>query len=527
MIRSFHAGGKSVDAPALEMQGIVKRFPGVTANNGVDLKLDRGEVHALLGENGAGKTTLMNILYGLYRQDEGRILRNGSSLSINRPIDAIRAGIGMVHQHFMLVPVLTVAENMIIGREEIRFGAFLNIKKATRKIKEISAKYGLEVDPDALVGDLPVGLRQRVEILKTLYREADVLILDEPTAVLTPGEIESLFRTLLVLKSQGKSVIFITHKLREVMEIADRITILRGGAVVGCISAGETTEEDLASLMVGRNVVLKREKKKADVQGDVLEVRNLTVPGERGEASVDDVSFTVRKGEIYGLAGVQGNGQTELIEAVAGLRKSISGTIRINKKDLTNKPAGRFLESGVAHIPEDRHYYGMVEKYSIAENLILNNYKDKTVSNGVTIDHEAVVEKAARLMREFDIRAPGVFTDAGSLSGGNQQRMVIAREFSRDAELFIIAQPTRGLDVGSAEYIHKRIIKKRDEGCAVFLVSTELDEIMSLSDRIGVMYRGRIIDQLESGAATKERIGRLMAGLADHSEKDAGGAVHE
>lgn len=499
--------------PVLELRGITKAFPGVLANDHIDLTLEEGEVHALLGENGAGKTTLMNILYGLYSPDEGEIFVRGRRVEIREPRDAIALGIGMVHQHFMLVPVLTVAENVMLGVESVKNGIFLDRAAAARRIREISRQYGLEVDPDAPVRTLPVGVQQRVEILKLLYRQADILILDEPTAVLTPQEVEELFKVIRSLTSQGKSVIFITHKLKEVMAIADRITVLRNGRVVGTTTPSQTTEEQLAAMMVGREVLLRVNKRPANPGDVVLQVENLEVLDDRGNPAVRGVSFEVRAGEILGIAGVQGNGQTELVQALTGLRPILSGRVRILGTDVTGAPPRRVLEQGVAHVPEDRQKDGLVLSFPVAENLVLNTYYIPPFARAGLLRHETIFATAEQRAREFDIRTPSILTPVANLSGGNQQKVIVAREFSRPIRLLIASQPTRGLDVGSIEYIHQRIVAKRDEGCAVLLVSPELDEVMSLSDRIAVMYEGRIMDILPADKATREEIGLLMAGV--------------
>lgn len=499
--------------PVLELRGITKRFPGVLANDHIDLTLEAGEIHALLGENGAGKTTLMNILYGLYEPDEGEIRVRGQKVSINEPNDAIALGIGMVHQHFMLVPPLTVTENVMLGVEEVRNGIFLDRKKAAQRVREISEQYGLEVDPDAYVQELSVGVQQRVEILKVLYRHADILILDEPTAVLTPQESEELFEVIRSLVRQGNSVIFISHKLKEVMALADRITVLRNGRVVGTTPVEAATEESLATMMVGREVSLEVEKEPAHPGAAVLVVENLHVMSDQDTLAVQGVSFEVYAGEIVGIAGVQGNGQTELVEAITGLRESIAGQVTILGQDVTNAPPRKIIELGVGHIPEDRTHDGLVLSYPVVNNLVLNSYYKAPFARGIQLNEQAMVEHAAKLVKEFDIRTPSVWVEAENLSGGNQQKVIVAREFSRPISLLVAAQPTRGLDVGSIEYIHKRIIEKRDDGCAVLLVSSELDEIMTLSDRIAVMYRGQIMDIVPAEEATREQIGLLMAGV--------------
>jgi simple sugar transport system ATP-binding protein len=500
-------------APVLELRGITKRFPGVLANDHISLTLEEGEIHALLGENGAGKTTLMNILYGLYRPDEGEIYVRGQRAEIRQPNDAIALGIGMVHQHFMLVPVFTVAENVMLGVESVRAGIFLDQEDAVRRIRQISEQYGLGVDPYAYIKTLPVGIQQRVEIIKLLYRQADILILDEPTAVLTPQEVEELFKILRALSSQGKSIIFITHKLKEVMAIADRITVLRNGRVVGTTTPAQTSEEQLAAMMVGREVLLRVEKRPAQPGEPVLRVENLQVYDDRGNLAVRGVSFEVRAGEVVGVAGVQGNGQTELVQALTGLRPAAGGRIFILDKDVTTASPRAILERGVAHVPEDRQKDGLVLSFPVADNLVLNTYYLPPFAQRGVLDREVILAMAERRVREFDVRTPSVLTPVSSLSGGNQQKVIVAREFSRPIRLLIASQPTRGLDVGSIEYIHRRIIEKRDEGCAVLLVSPELDEVMNLSDRIAVMYEGQIQAILPAETATKEEIGLLMAGV--------------
>ena len=498
---------------ALEMRGITKRFPGVLANDHINFQLEKGEIHALLGENGAGKTTLMNILYGLYTPDEGQIFLNGREVEIHEPTDAIRLGIGMVHQHFMLIPVMTVAENIILGTEIVKRGFVLDQKTAAQRIRELSHQYGLDIDPDAYIKDLPVGVQQRVEIIKALYRQADILILDEPTAVLTPQESEELFAIMRSLAAQGKSIIFITHKLREVFAVADRITVLRNGHVVGTTTPAKATRESLAEMMVGREVILTVDKKPAHPGPVVLRVADLKALDDRGALVVNGASFEVRAGEVLGIAGVQGNGQTELVEVLTGLRRCLEGQVTIGDVDVTNASPRKIIEQGVAHIPEDRHEHGIVPSYPIADNLILNSYYKPPFAHGVLMDNQAIEDNALRLVHEFDIRTPSVYTPGSSLSGGNQQKLVVAREFSRPIKLLIAAQPTRGLDVGSIEFIHNRLIQARDKGVAVLLVSAELDEIMSLSDRIAVMYRGQIIATVDAERATREEIGLLMAGV--------------
>lgn len=503
---------------ALEAKGITKAFPGVLANDHIDFQLEKGEIHAMLGENGAGKTTLMNILYGLYQPDEGEIFLNSRKAEIKSPSDAIAQGIGMVHQHFMLVPPLTVAENIVLGIETRRGGIFLDRTEASRRIAELSREYGLEVDPSAYVKDLPVGARQRVEIIKALYRGAEMLILDEPTAVLTPQEVEDLFVVMRSLVQAGKSIIFITHKLKEVLAIADRITVLRDGRVVATTTPARTSESELASMMVGREVILAVDKKPATPGDEVLEVENLKVLDDRWGVAVDGVSFTVRAGEILGIAGVLGNGQRELVEALTGLRPAVEGRIEILGKDTTHAPPRRIIEAGTAHIPEDRHKHGLVLGYPVDDNLVLSTYYQVPFAHSLLLEEKAIDENAEKLIREFDIRTPSIHTLVGSLSGGNQQKTIVAREFSRPIRLLIANQPTRGLDVASTEYIRQRLVKARDTSIAVLLVSAELDEIMALSDRIAVIYKGRIVALLPAEEATKERLGLLMAGVMEEAK---------
>jgi general nucleoside transport system ATP-binding protein len=497
----------------LELRGITKRFPGVLANDHIDLTLEKGEIHALLGENGAGKTTLMNILYGLYQPDEGEIIVKGKPIVVHSSRDSIAAGVGMVHQHFMLVPVFTVTENVMLGDEAVRYGEVLDRRGASARIREISEQYSLEVNPNAYIKDLPVGVQQRVEIIKLLYREADILILDEPTAVLTPQEIEGLFRIMRALVERGKSIIFITHKLKEVTEIADRITVIRRGKVIGSTTPQEADELKLAEMMVGRAVRLEVEKTEAKPGDPVLRVENLTVLDDLYNIAVDNVSFDVRSGEILGVAGVQGNGQTELVEALTGLRTAQDGKISLLGTEITRSSPRRITELGSAHVPEDRQQDGLLLAFSVSDNLVMNMYYRPPFSKGPVLQQKVIQENANRLIKEFDIRTPNAFVEAGSLSGGNQQKVIVAREFSRPIKFLVASQPTRGLDVGSIEYIHSRIIEKRDQGCAVLLVSTELDEVMGLADRIAVMYRGKVIAILPAQGATKEGVGLLMAGI--------------
>lgn len=499
------------DTILLEAKGITKQFPGVLANDNVDFDLCQGEIHAILGENGAGKTTLMNVLYGLYKPDAGRITVHGEPITIHSPKDSIQAGIGMVHQHFMLIPVFTVAENIMLGDETTRFGV-LDRKFVSGRVRDISHQYGLDVDPEALVGQLPVGLQQRVEIVKTLYRDARILILDEPTAVLTPQEADELFAIMRELTRRGVSIIFITHKLKEVLSIADRITVMRAGKVVGTVRPKETNEQKLATLMVGRKVILKVEKKPASPGGEILKVDGLRVHDARGLEAVRGVSFEVRAGEVLGIAGVQGNGQTELVEALTGLRSAAGGRMIFSGKDMTGKPPRPITETGMAHVPEDRQRHGLVLPYHVADNMVLNTYYRRPFGVLGVMQPGAIDSHARRLIQEFDVRTPSPYVPVKKLSGGNQQKVIVARELSREVKLLVANQPTRGLDVGSIEYIHKEIILMRDRGVAVLLVSAELDEIMALSDRIAVVYRGQIVATVEAARASREKLGLWMAG---------------
>lgn len=497
----------------LEVRNVCKRFKGVVANDNVSLSLKPGEILALLGENGAGKSTLMNIVYGLYQPTSGSLQVRGQEVRIRSPRDAIRLGIGMVHQHFQLVPVMTVVENVMLGSEVTSQG-LLDRERVAEQILRLSQEYHLEVDPSALVEDLPVGIRQRVEIIKALYRQADILILDEPTAVLTPQEVDGLFAVMDLLRGQGKSIIFITHKLKEVLRIADRIAVLRRGAVVGEADPHAATEAHLANLMVGREVLLQVEKSEAHPGDVVLETRELQAANDLGEVCLEGVNLQVRAGEIVGVAGVQGNGQTELVEVLTGLRPAARGQVRMNGLDLTNASPREVSEEGqCGHVPEDRHTYGMVSSYSVAENLVLTAYAKPPFAKGVSVQQAAIESHATELVDQYDVRTPSVRVSGGSLSGGNQQKMVIAREFSRPLKLLIAAQPTRGVDVGSIEFIHQQIVAKRDEGVGVLLVSAELDEILSLADRIVVMYRGAIIGEVSREQATRQQLGLLMAGV--------------
>jgi simple sugar transport system ATP-binding protein len=496
----------------LELRGITKRFPGVVANDNVNLALNTGEVLSLIGENGAGKSTLMSVLYGMYKPDEGQIVIDGTELMFASPADAIAAGIGMVHQHFMLVPVFTVAENVVLGVEPTGALGKLNIDEARRMVREISDKYNLDLDPDAVIEDLPVGVQQRVEIVKVLLRDAKVVVFDEPTAVLTPSEIIEFFEIVKTLVSAGRGVVFITHKLKEALNIADRIAVLRRGKVVGEVDPKTATESQIAEMMVGRPVQLTVDKNSAKAGDVVLKVTDLTVLDADGRTHVENVSFEVHAGEIVGIAGVQGNGQTELVEALTGLRKATSGVIALDGKDLTHSNPRERHQMGMAHIPEDRQRQGLVGGLSVAENLVLTRYHDDQFSHGVIVDWEAADAIAETLITEYDIRTPNKETGVGTLSGGNQQKVIVARELSRDLRLTIAAQPTRGVDVGSIEYIHSRIVKERDAGTAVLIVSTELEEVMALSDRLLVMYRGKVVAELDPKKVTPMEVGLYMAG---------------
>ena len=497
----------------LELKGITKRFGSLVANDRIDLSVAPGQVHALLGENGAGKTTLMNVLYGLLQPDEGEILLDGKAVQFHSPRGAIAAGIGMVHQHFMLVPVFTVAENVTLGIEETRRSGLLDRRRTRRDVRELSRRYGLEVDPDALVENLPVGIQQRVEIVKALVREATVLILDEPTAVLTPAETQDLFRIIRQLKDGGRSIVFISHKLKEVQAIADTITVLRRGKVVGQRPPG-TTEDELASLMVGRDVQLRVSKEAAKPGDVVLDVADLTVADETGRIWVNGVSFQVRAGEILGVAGVQGNGQTELCEALMGLLPTASGQMTLNGRDLTHATPRQRLHAGVAYVPEDRQEDGLVGEFSVADNMVLDTYDRPPYASGIRLNLDAIASNAAERVKEFDVRTTSVDASVGTLSGGNQQKVILAREVGREHKVLVASQPTRGLDVGSIEFVHRRIVEQRDKGVAVLIVSAELDEIYALADRIAVMYEGKITG-FRPPTVLAEELGLLMAGATD------------
>lgn len=504
----------------LQATGITKRFPGVLANNDVNFTLEKGEIHALLGENGAGKSTLMNILYGLYQPDAGEIKINGQTLQITSPHDAIAKGIGMVHQHFMLVPTLTVTENIMLGQESLtpltksfKQLARLDRRSVAAQVRQLSKQYGLAVDPDATVHDLTVGAQQRVEIIKALYRQANILILDEPTAVLTPQEADELFVIMRELVKQGKSIIFITHKLREVFAVADKISVMRGGQMIGSVKPSEATQELLAEMMVGRSVLLRVDKQEAKPAGQVLNVKDLQVLDDRHHMAVSGVNFEVRAGEIFGIAGVQGNGQTELAEALTGLRHTAGGHATIMGQETSHATPRQIIEAQTSHIPEDRHKHGLVLSFSVRDNFTLCTYYREPFAQGVEMNFDVISTHAGDLVKMFDIRTPDIDTAAGSLSGGNQQKLIVARELTRPVKLLIASQPTRGVDIGSIEFIHNQIVRARDQGAAVLLISAELDEIMALSDRIAVMYKGKILETLDAKTASREQLGLLMAGI--------------
>jgi simple sugar transport system ATP-binding protein len=496
---------------SLELRGITKRFGSLTANDGIDLAVDNGEIHAILGENGAGKSTLMNIVYGLLAPDEGSISVDGKVVTINSPLDALAAGIGMVHQHFMLIPVFTVAENIVLGHEKTKGPGLLDLEAARNEILRVSAEYNFDIDPDALVENLPVGLQQRVEIIRALIYDAKVLILDEPTAVLTPQETDELLRNMKKLKAKGTSIVFITHKLREVKEAADKITIIRRGKVVGTASPS-ASQEELASLMVGRPVSLDVEKTAPKLGKVMLDVKNLNISDHTGRSLVKDVSFELRTGEILAVAGVQGNGQTELAEAIVGLQEHVHGSISLDGVDITKASVREALHSGIAFVPESREEDGLISSFSIEENLILDLHDLPPYAKGPVISQSVVSQEAQKRVAEFDIRTQSAKDSASSLSGGNKQKVVLARELSRPVKLVVASQPTRGLDVGSIEFVHERIIAERDSGRAVLLFSTELDEVSALADRIAVMYRGEFI-AIVPATTSREDLGLLMAGV--------------
>ncbi|MDN5361901.1 MAG: ral nucleoside transport system ATP-binding protein [Moorella sp. (in: firmicutes)] len=501
--------------PLLSLRGITKEFPGVLANDQVDLDVYPGEVHALLGENGAGKSTLMNILYGLYGADAGQIFLAGREVTIASPREAIELGIGMVHQHFMLIPALTVSENIILG---MGGKVHLNMREAAQKIRAAGEQYGLKVNPEARVATLSVGQQQRVEILKALYRGAKILILDEPTAVLTPQETEELFAILRQLTTSGVTVIFISHKLNEVMAISQRVSVLRRGRKIKTVFTSETSPEELASLMVGREVNLQLDKHPASPGEPVLEIKDLYVPGEQNLPAVQGISLTVRAGEIFGLAGVDGNGQSELIRAITGLQRVLKGHIRICGQEATNLPPRQLLDLGMAHIPEDRQKQGLILDMKIEENLILEYFSQAPFSRHHFLQAGSIQKLAQKLIQDFDIRTPSCEIPAGNLSGGNQQKIILARSLYRQPRLLIAVHPTRGLDIGAADFIHRTLIAERERGCAILLVSTELDEILRVSDRIGIIYEGRLMGVMDATGADITTIGLLMAGREQENE---------
>lgn len=495
----------------IEMLNIRKEFPGIVANNNITLQVKKGEIHALLGENGAGKSTLMNVLFGLYQPEKGEIRARGKVVNISNPNIANDLGIGMVHQHFMLIDTFTVTENIILGKETVNKGK-IDLKKAEKEVQEISERYGLAVDPKAKVADISVGMQQRVEILKTLYRGAEILIFDEPTAVLTPQEITELIGIFRKLIQEGKSIILITHKLKEIMEVCDRVTVIRKGEGIGTYNVKDTNPNELANLMVGREVSFKTEKKKPNPKETVLKISDLTVKDNRGVHVVNALNLEVKAGEIVGIAGVDGNGQSELIEAITGLMKKNSGSITLNGKELSVLTPRKITESGIGHIPQDRHKHGLVLDFSIGQNMALQTYYKSPFSKFGFLDQNVMEKKASELIEEFDVRTPSIHTPARALSGGNQQKAIIGREVDRDPDLLIAAQPTRGLDVGAIEFIHKRLIEQRDKGKAVLLISFELEEILNVSDRIAVIFDGEIIATVDPKTTTEQELGLLMAG---------------
>jgi general nucleoside transport system ATP-binding protein len=496
---------------AVEMRGITKRFGEVLANNQISLAIPDKSIHAIVGENGAGKSTIMNILYGFYAADEGEILIDGRARAISGPGDAIKLGLGMVHQHFMLVEPLTVTENIVLGAEPTA-GFSIDYRKARARVREISEQYGLKIDPDAHISDLSVGQQQRVEILKTLYRGARILILDEPTAVLTPQEVAEMFAILRGLREQGKTIIIITHKLAEVLSLSDNITVMRDGKVVGNLPTSEATAEGLARMMVGREVLLRVNKDDAKPQDAILAVRGLSLSGAEGNSILDNVSFEVRGGETLGIAGVEGNGQTELIEILAGLRKATDGDVLLEGKSISALDPRARKRRGIAHIPEDRHRRGLLLTFDLAANSILGVHREQPISGRVLLNNDVIVERAERLVKEYDVRPPNITLPARVLSGGNQQKLIVAREFDIKPRLVLVAQPTRGVDIGATEFIHRKLIELRDAGAAILLVSAELDEVLSLSDRVLVIYEGRIVGEVDPKSVNEEEIGLMMTG---------------
>lgn len=504
--------------PLIRMEDISKRFPGVLANDSVDFSVQEGEIHALVGENGAGKTTLMKVLYGVYSKDGGQVYFEDEPVNIEDPKDANELGIGMVHQHFMLVPPLSVADNITLGRE-IAHRGILDREEAKKRIMDLASDIGFDIDPEARVEDLSVGVRQRIEILKVLFREADVLILDEPTAVLTPQEVERLYDILNNLQEQGKTIIFITHKLNEVMDLADRVTVMRDGKDVGTKTVEETSKNELANMMVGREVLLQVEKVEAELGEELIRAENLSIIGDEGSEVVKDVSFAIREGEIFGVAGVQGNGQTELIEALTGIKEFSSGTVEVQGSDLTNVGGQEIREEGIGHIPEDRLDRGMITEFTVTENFVLGYHTFDRYSNILFMKLKEMDRHAEEAVEKFDIKTPSTKTLSGSLSGGNQQKLIVARELSQQPKLLIAAQPTRGIDVGAIEFVHQRLMEERAKGKGLLLVSSELDEIMSLSDRIAVIYEGEFTAMFDSDETTKEELGVYMTG-SQRQDKD-------
>ena len=497
------------------MQGITKRFPGVLANDDISFKVEKAEIHGLLGENGAGKSVLMSILYGLYRPNEGVIEVDGKVQSISSPSEAMKLGIGMVHQHFMLIPSLSVVENIVLGKEVTKNGLELDYDKMLEEVGEFCNRYKLDVNLEAKIFELPVGVQQRVEILKALYRGADVLILDEPTAVLTPSESEELFNAVRALRDEGKTVIFISHKLKEVLSICDRVTVLKRGRIVGTVDTSESTEESLTDMMVGRKIIYEFERKEQKEQGTVLEANELEALSDRDIPALRGVEFSILSGEIFGIAGVEGNGQTELSEVLMGLRNLTIGNISLDGEDITRKSPHERIQLGISHIPEDRYKRGMIPEFTIHENMILGSQRNRFTKDGITLDEESALEYANGLIQDYQIQTPGARTQIGTLSGGNQQRVVVAREFSREPRLIIAAQPTRGLDVGATEYVRLKLVEMRDNGKAVLLISADLDEIWALSDRVAVIYEGKIVAVRDINETSEQEIGRYMAGGND------------
>jgi simple sugar transport system ATP-binding protein len=503
-----------------EMRGITKRFPGVLANNRVNFDVRSGEVHALLGENGAGKSTLMRILYGLYRPDEGQTFLNGNPVTIESPVDAIRLGIGMIHQHFMLVPSLTVAENVALGLASTR-GPLTDLERVSQRIVELAKVYGLEVDPDAYVWQLAVGQQQRVEIIKALYRGAALLILDEPTAVLTPQEVNELFTTLRQMSRDGHALIFISHKLHEVLDISDRVTVLRDGHEIGTRLTSEISKTDLARMMVGREVILKQERAKIE-KGEVrLALNGLQAKGDRGTEALKGVNLEVHAGEILGIAGVSGNGQRELAQVITGLRPATGGRVLLDSTDITGQTPAQVIGRGISYIPEERMRDGMIKEFSVAENLILREHGQKPYARAGFFDFRAISRRSKDLIQSFNVKTPSQETPVKNLSGGNIQKLLLARELSRRPRVLIASQPTRGLDIGATEYVHRRLLEQRAEGTAILLISEDLDEILSLSDRIAVIYEGQIMGVIPQEEATPEKLGLLMAGVGSETGEPA------